>query len=57
MMSGRNPPLYCTLTSIAVQEFMIFIKTSKPRQTRARPGNVELADEAELVSWLSGRGQ
>ena len=34
-----------------------FVKTSKPRQTRARLGNAELADEAELVSLLSGRGQ
>ena len=31
-----------------------FVKTSKPRQTRARLGNVELADETELVSLAVG---
>ena len=34
--------------------FRIFKKISKPRQTRARLGNVELADEAELVSLAVG---
>ena len=37
-----------------VQEFRIFVRTSKPRQTRARLGNVELADETELVSLAVG---
>ena len=37
-----------------VQEFRIFVKTPKRRQTRARLGNVELADEAELVSLAVG---
>ena len=37
-----------------VQEFRIFVKTSKPRQTRARLGNVELADEAELANLAVG---
>ena len=37
-----------------VQEFSIFVKTPKPRQTRARLGNMELADEAELVSLAVG---
>ena len=31
-----------------------FVKTSKPRQSRARLGNVELVDEAELVSLAAG---
>ena len=31
-----------------------FVKTSKPRQTRARLGNVEQADETELVSLAVG---
>ena len=30
------------------------VKTSKPRQTRARLGNVELADETELVNLAVG---
>ena len=37
-----------------VQELGFFVKTSKPRQTRARLGNMELADEAELVSLAVG---
>ena len=39
---------------VCVQELGFFVKTSKPRQTRARLGNVELADEAELVSLAVG---
>ena len=37
-----------------VQEFRIFVRTSKPRRTRARLGNAKLADEAELVSLAVG---
>ena len=48
---SRDPP---RTVEIFVQEFRIFVKTSKPRQTRARLGNEELADEAELVSLAVG---
>ena len=36
------------------KSYGFFVKTSKPRQTRARLGNMELADEAELVSLAVG---
>ena len=38
----------------ACSRVRIFVETSKPRPTRARLGNEELADEAELVSLSVG---
>ena len=42
------------LETLECSRVRIFVETSKPRPTRARLGNEELADEAELVSLSVG---